>query len=431
MSITSNSRSRWTAALALGALLGTALVLPQYADAAAPKDQKVSSQIGKPLQAAQAALQAKDNATAIAKLQEADAYAKKSPYDQHVIDEFYGFAYAGQKDWAQAAKHFEATLNDGFLKDTDVPSRLQIVTQCYYNAAIGARNTDKAAGNALFDKAIQYGNRAIDGGAKADVYSMVMNAAYIKEDYKTSREVSEKEIASLAKEGQTPSTDVLDILRSSCVKLNDNDCLFSSFKTTLTYHPTPDYWDQAVSVIAQGASRNTTSELQLYRLMLDAGVLKRSSDYARMAELALSQGSPGEAKSVLEKGFAENVFTSQIKDEEQKALASAKTKAANDQAALGDLAKEVAASPSGQKAFALGYAYFGYQQYDKAAEMLSKALAAGGLKNEPDARLLLGVAQLKGGHKDDALKTFQQVKGNTALEQIAQLWPLTLNKSGT
>ena len=37
---------------------------------------------------------------------------------------------------------------------------------------------------------------------------------------------------------------------------------------------------------------------------------------------------------------------------------------------------------------------------------------------------LLGIAQLKAGHKDDAMKTFKAVKGDPALERLANLWGL-------
>ena len=72
----------------------------------------------------------------------------------------------------------------------------------------------------------------------------------------------------------------------------------------------------------------------------------------------------------------------------------------------------------------MGLAYLGYSQYDKAAEFLDKGLKKGSVKNEPEARLLLGIAQLKSGKKDDAMKSFKAVKGDPNLERIANLWSL-------
>jgi tetratricopeptide (TPR) repeat protein len=72
----------------------------------------------------------------------------------------------------------------------------------------------------------------------------------------------------------------------------------------------------------------------------------------------------------------------------------------------------------------VGIAYLGYGQYDKAVDQLQKGLDKGGLKDESQARLLLGIAQLKAGHKDDAVKSFKAVKGDPILERLASLWVL-------
>ncbi len=39
-------------------------------------------------------------------------------------------------------------------------------------------------------------------------------------------------------------------------------------------------------------------------------------------------------------------------------------------------------------------------------------------------RLLLGIAQLNAGKKDEARKSFRQVKGDPTLERMANLWSL-------
>ena len=52
---------------------------------------------------------------------------------------------------------------------------------------------------------------------------------------------------------------------------------------------------------------------------------------------------------------------------------------------------------------------------------LSKPLT---VRTEPEARLLLGIAQLEAGKKDDAVKTFRSVKGDKNYERLANLWSL-------
>ncbi|MBV9912634.1 MAG: hypothetical protein JOZ93_08645, partial [Sinobacteraceae bacterium] len=98
--------------------------------------------------------------------------------------------------------------------------------------------------------------------------------------------------------------------------------------------------------------------------------------------------------------------------------------ATTDQAGLSKAESEANSAPTGDKDVAVGLAYLGYKQYDKSADLINKGLTKGSVKSEPEARLLLGIAQLKGGHKDEAVKTFHAVKGDPNLERLANLWSL-------
>jgi Flp pilus assembly protein TadD len=151
-----------------------------------------------------------------------------------------------------------------------------------------------------------------------------------------------------------------------------------------------------------------------------------------MAQLSIEQGSPGEAVRVLEKGKTKGVFSEQRdKDRAQRLLDSAKKQSATDQASLAKLEKDVAASKTGDKDVSLGLAYLSYEQYPKAVEALNRGLTKGGVRNEGEARLLLGIAQLKSGNKAEATKAFEQVKGNATLERLASLWTLHAKQAPT
>jgi TolA-binding protein len=195
----------------------------------------------------------------------------------------------------------------------------------------------------------------------------------------------------------------------------------------VTYYPKPDYWKDLLYTMQQDHTQfqSDKNTLQLYRLMSEVDVLSRPDEYTEMAQIALDQGSPGEAQHILEKGFQKGVFADQrSKDKNQRLLDNAKKVAATDQASLPKIETDADKAPTGDKDVGVGLAYLGYGQYDKAAEFLNKGLTKGGVKSEPEARLLLGIAQLKGGHKDDAVKSFHSVKGDPALERLANLWSL-------
>ena len=407
---------RYLRALTVGAVIviGAAL-LPGVALLAAEKSEnkQPSAKLQKPLHDAQEDLKAKKYAEAISKLKAAEGMEGKTPYDQHIINDFLAFAYIKTNNYADAAKAIEGELDDGFTPQADMPQKVKELTEINYQI----KN---------YDKAIEFGNRAIKGGfADEQIRTIVGQSYYLKGDWKGTLKFEDAAVESEVKAGGTPKKQTLELILSACVKMNDSACETKALERMVTYYPQPEYWYQLLYSLRQQTSGNDADTLQTYRLMSEVDVLKTADDYSEMAQLALEAGSPGEAQRILEKGFAKNVFTEQRqKERNQRLLESAKKAAATDQASLAKVEHEAEAAPTGQKDVGVGLAYLGYGQYDKAVDLLSKGLAKGGVKDQAQAQLLLGIAQLKAGHKDEAVKAFKAVKGDANLERLASLWTL-------
>ena len=410
MKITALSIRALLAGLAIIAAAGLVAATPAFA---AEGKQTNSPKLGKPLKEAHDDLNAKKYADAITKLREAEGIAGKTPYDQHLINDMLGFAYARIQNYAEAAKAWEAELDDGFTAQSEIPTRVRQLAEANYQI----KN---------YDKAIEFGNRAIKGGfADEELKTLVGQAYYLKGDWKNTLKFEEGLIDEKIKSGQTPKNESLQLILSACVKLNDSACETRALEKIVTYYPKPDYWYQLLFTMRQQTSGNDANTLQTYRLMSEVDVLKSPEDFTEMAQLALEAGSPGEAQRILEKGFAKSVFTDlRAKAKNQRLLETAKKTAATDQANLPKIERDADAAPTGAKNVGVGLAYLGYGQYDKAVDQISKGLAKGGLRSEPEARLLLGIAQLKAGHKEDATKSFHAVKGDPSLERLANLWSL-------
>jgi transcriptional regulator PlcR-like protein/tetratricopeptide repeat protein len=414
-----NGKPRMFATLALSVVIvgAAGFVTSKPANAADDKDKKnvVSKDLAKPLKGAQEDLTNKKYEDAVAKLKEAEANPKKTPYDEHVINQLAGVAYARLNDYASAEKAFEAQVDDGFTEQSDLPRVVKAVAQINYQL----KN---------YDKSIEYGNKAVKGGYADDEMNVIVGQAYyLKGDWKGTLSFEQGLVDSDVKAGRTPKDQSLQLILSSCVKLEDAACETKALENLVAYYPKPDYWKQLLYTMAQDKATNSSDKttLQLYRLMSEVDVLNRPDDYTEMAQLALEAGSPGEAQHVLEKGFEKGVFTDpHKKDANQRLLDSAKKAAAADQASLPKIEKDAQAAATGDKDVGVGLAYLGYGQYDKASDLLSKGLKKGGVKREAEARLLLGIAQLKGGHKDEAVQSFHDVKGDPTLEHLANLWSL-------
>ncbi len=415
-----NSNSKSAAAVvramvAGAAVVGVAAILSGQPAFAADDKKKntVSRDLAKPLKEAQDAIQAKKFPEAVQKLKDAEGNPKKTPYDQHIIYELLGNAYAKTNNYAEAAKVFESELGDGFLEEKEQQQRTRIVAQLNYQL----KN---------YDKAIEFGNRAIKGGfADDEMKTLVGQSYYLKGDYKGTLKFYDALIESTIKSGQTPKDEPLQLALSACVKLNDTECTTKELERLVEYHPKTEYWENLLHTLRATPNLSDRNTLQVYRLMAEVDALKDPTDYTEMAQLAMEQGNPGEAQHILEKGFQKNVFSdARQKDKNTRLLESAKKAAQTDLASLPKVEKDADASSTGDKNVGVGLAYLGYQQYDKATDQLNKGLTKGSVRNDAEAHLLLGIAQLKSGKKDDAVKSFKSVKGDPNLERIAELWSL-------
>jgi tetratricopeptide (TPR) repeat protein len=173
----------------------------------------VTSALSAPLRAARDALSAERYTDAIAKLKEAEANPKKTPYDEHIINVLAGPAYARTNNYADAEKAFEAQVNDGFTNDSDLPRIVKAVVQINYHL----KNYDRAA---------EFGNRALDQGAEDnELYTLVSQAYYLNSQYDAVRNFLGKRIASLRMQGRDVPQSYFQLVISSCGKLSDDACV--------------------------------------------------------------------------------------------------------------------------------------------------------------------------------------------------------------
>ena len=378
-----------------------------------PMNSKVA---GAPLKAAKASLDAKKYPDAITKLKEIQGLSGKNAYDDFLTNEMLSYAYLKTNNYAEAAKVLEPMLDSEFVPKADIPKRLRQLMQIN----IQIKNSDKV---------IAIGDRASKlGVADDEMLTWIGQAYYLKGDYKGSAKYVEGYIQGLVKAGKKPKENTLLVLQSSCSKLNDSPCLQRTFEQLVTYYPKVQYWQNLVDTMYHTQASGAAGEqnlLQVYRLASAVDVLKKPGDFTEYAQLALERGAAGEAQAVLEKGFANKIFTEPRDVERNKRLLeTAKKQAAAEQVALAKKASDAAAGKAGDQDVSVGLAYMGYQQYDKAVEAINRGLAKPGLQNAADARLSLGIAELRAGRKDDARKTFKAVKGDPTLERLANLWTL-------
>jgi tetratricopeptide (TPR) repeat protein len=390
---------------------GTCAVVAPVQAADKPMNSKAA---GPKLQEAKKAIDAKKYPDAINKLKEVQGISGKNPYDDFVANQMLSFAYLKTNNYAEAEKVLEPMLNSEFVPKSELPTRVKQLLTINYQL----KN---------YDKVIQFGDTAQKGGfADEEIQTLIGQAYYLKGDYKKSTAIMDGIIQNITKSGKKPKEQTLILVQNACTKSGDNGCLQRTYEQLVTYYPKPIYWQNLVDAMyktqaAAPGGNNDKNMLQVYRLAAAVDVLKKSSDYTEYAQLALERGSPGEAQAVLEKGFANKIFTEKRDiDRNQRLLDSAKKAAAADPSALA--AKATTTGTASDPDVSMGLAYLGASQYDKAVEAINRSLAKN--PQNPDARLTLGIAELRAGRKDEARKAFKAVKGDPTLERLANLWTL-------
>ena len=378
--------------------------------------RKISKKVDKPMSEAEKAFNTKNWDEVLTKVAEAEAVpVEKTPWDTHWIHEFRGRAYLSQEKFAEAAKELEPALTSPCFDAADKPARARMLLQIAYRLK-------------EYSKVIEVGSKYLESNKDADIASYVGNAYYATDDFANTKRVMTDVIAQQEAGSKPPEELTYRILQGACIKLKDMACVADQLEKLVAHYPKPNYWQDLMSVLMAGtptSKPNNNQLLNMWRLSDNANILEDPSEYLEMAQLAVGQGLPGEALTVLEKGMQKNVFTrASQKEQATQLIKEAKTAIALDKSTLDKQDAAARAKPTGDSDVKLGAAYLSYGDLPKAVEALQRGISKGGVKNPDDAGLLLGIAQLRSGNKPEAAKAFNTVTKDATMARIAKLWLL-------
>jgi len=286
-----------------------------------PSGPQVSKSVVKQLKAAEDAVQAKKFDEALAKIKEAQAASgEKTAYDNFVINQLLLFIYVQKQDFSAAAPVLESAAQSQYATPEQQKGWLKALLGIEYQQKDYAKTVD--IGEQLVKRGVT------DAETMTTIADSQNKLGKFKEAAATIGEVVQRQ--------DKPEERLLAFQWNCYVKANDDANAAKVIEKLVTYYPKPDYWLNALAPLLRMDIKDAHVQLNVYRLMNEVGVLKRPTDYAEMAEIALDQGYPGETQSVLEQAFAKNVFVEQRdKDRYQHLLEGAKQRAAADKAQLG------------------------------------------------------------------------------------------------
>ena len=406
------TRSVWLAVAAAGFLAASIPVV--HAQALRPE-------IGKPLAKAEALLRARRFPEAMAQVRAADAVRNKTAEEAFVIEQTRGAVAQTSGDTATAAKVYQDLLASGRVPPAEQVKLLMAEASMSY----ATKN---------YPAAIDWINKYFKaGGNDPSMHVLLIQAYYQQKDYANASKLQAAQIATEMKAGQKPAEQQLQLLAASQEATGDKAGFQTTMMQLVYFYPntkdTAGYWQNLIHNVQTKAGFNDRLNLDIDRFEMALGTLKQSTDIMEMTELALQVPLPGEAKAIVDKGYADNILGQGAEASRHQRLRDLVNKTyADQQKKLGTQDAEAATDHDGNRLLSLGEIYVSYGNFTKGIPMMEAAIKKDALRHPDDAKLHLGLAYLKAGQKPKAVQVLRTVGGKDGAADIARLWTLYIGR---
>ena len=395
------------ASLAFTVVVGAAAVSSAYAQEA------VRPEIGKPLQAASALLKSNKFKDALAKIREVDSVPNKTANETYLIESMRGSAASGAGDNETIIKSFESVIASGKAPAATQLKVIEALAGAHYRAR------DYAATNKWATRYLR------DGGGNSQIRTLLIQSYFQSGDFANSAKESLIDIQADEKAGRTPSEEKLQLLANSYLRQKNSNGYIATIEKLLNYYPKKSLWADVISRLQRKSGFSDRLALDVYRLQLATGNLTATNDYMEMSQLALQAGFPGEAKKVVDEGYANGALGKGTDVDRQKRLRDlVEKRVAENQKIITGSADEAAgnAAKDGNALVNLGYNLFTSGQVTKGIGLMEAGIKKGELKRPDDAKLRLGTALIQSGQKAKGAQVLKSVQGTDGAHDLANLW---------
>jgi TolA-binding protein len=349
------------------------------------------------------------------RLTQADALAGLTPYEAFVINRTKVALGSSSGNNAMANTALEAVIASGRLQPEEQGNFILALANSHYMAKDYPKAIEQLK---RYQKESKTPEKATDS---------LIRSYYLSGDYASAKTTLVPLVAEIEKAGKVPTQEDLRLLGSSALKVKDDATYLSTIEKLATYYPNDDLWAELINrgVASKPGFDAQNNNIEVYRLEFATMKTLSPNEYTALAELAQTAGFPGEAKKVLDAGFASGTLNTakhrQLRDKATKGAADdAKTIASGEASA--------AKSKNGAGLVNLGWAYVNMDQFDKGINLIQQGIAKGGMKRPDEAKLRLGMAYAKAGRKADAIQAFETVKAGGGLSDLARYWILAMKR---
>ncbi len=365
-------------AVAMAAPLATAATLVMPAPVHA---QALSANVGRPLQAAQAAARAGNTQAALNAIEQA-RNAASTPAERRAVGQMAAYVHTQARNYGRAAAELEAIGAP--------PAQL---APLYYQAR-------------QYDKAIAAAQRSGQTTIIAQSYLMQGKATEAAKIYQQMVDRSPNNVNALSN------------LAAAQYKAGDRAGYQQTVTRLIRLDPSPQRWRTLLSEM-KGERMSREAKLGLFHLMRQTGALTSRADIEEFAKLAITGGQPGAAVAAIEDAI--KAGTIPANDPAFQRLADA-ARQRQQQASAQAAAK--AGSP--QTAFEAGNALLGAGRFQQATAAYITAQKG---PRAQEATLYRGISELLAGNPASARATLGGITAGP-LADVAKLWTLYASTRG-
>jgi tetratricopeptide (TPR) repeat protein len=396
-------------ALAVVVTLG---LRPGASVAADTPKKAVSNVISKEMTAAQKALQNQQWQDALKSLDEALQKPGITAFDKFKIHDFKGYAEIRLKKYKEAVADYEEAMASGEYTAEEKAKQIKLLFQV-------------SAQDQQYAKALEYGKQLADSGAASpDDLSIIAQIYYLQKNCKDSIVWADKAVAAAKKAGEPPKENDFQFKLQCASDAGDTAGMEGPLVDLIKLTNKTSYWNTFLRIERQD-ERDDHNLLMIYRVMYNTNSMNLDTDYIEMAQLLADVALPGEAAAVLGKATSGNIIKDDHKERTARLLKSLQDRADADRKGLPQQEAEAAKSASGELDVKLGEVYYGFGDYQKAADVIGQGLQKGSIKHQDEAYVYQALANVQLKNNADAKKAIANLKNVPNISpRVLKVWEL-------
>ena len=401
----------WALSVAIAVALAAAGLAGTNASSAAEKKEEISRVIAKEITAAQKAIQSQQWAEALKNLEEAETKSPLTPFDKKSIYRFEAYANVKLNKLKEAQAEYEKELATGDA----TPEEVTEATKTLFRIAASTQQ---------YQKTVDYGKTLVDSGAASNDDLLIITQSYfLLKDCKNAGVWADKAIAAARKSGETPKESLFQFKLQCASDAGDMQAMDAVLMDLIRVTNKTSYWNTLLRIERQD-ERDDRNTLMIYRVMNATNSWNADTDYIEMAQLLSDAALPGEAAALLKKAISNGTIKDEHRERTDRLLAALETRADADRKNLPQKETEAEQSPAGERSVELGELYYGFGEYQKAIDAITRGLQKGSVMHLDEALVYLGLAQVQLGRYPEAKESLTSIPAASLIGRPARLWRL-------